>query len=596
MKKRGKLYLCFFCTVLAVLLCLGMIYSWLAYRPTGYGEIAERAEESVERIKPMMALRPPKTLLERTARHGPADRNPASLEASLSEWHSLWRQGSERLSYQDRETSIPSKVSVWLWGARRWASVLKRTCGAGVIRDETGNALARIPADCDVTQSVRHATEDRRWFALIYESGLDLDLSILSKANWPVLINTAEEILLRLPETADAIPEGLADSLLDYSFQDLAFLAVARAAYRGQGDEASHMLDRLLETVRVSRLTRFPESISLHQVERSVFALGQMASFPVAAIRNALRICEDMILPPERYDDFHNAHLAKLKRDYELAWNPGYLPGINRFDSPHNIVHYFWDGRVENAWQGLLRPVADGHVERFIKAYSEGDRDRMKECVGSLYLTLEAMNTSWHTPSHIWHLAVNRSIFDPDRSLTGFNAEARSTCVSIASVLYYRERGEWPASLDSLFPEYLRGAIEDYAGTDLFRAEPTEPVPLEELPSELREAAQRYVRAYKKPEDPELKSVQGDCGGFAAQTPVFCWTRVIAWREFGQNWVKDDLKKSYEEETGRELDPDTQNVETFAQAPILPHGFTERLAKLLDGLENAEFDEKPGVD
>ncbi len=370
MTKRGKRFLYILLAILAVFICLAIVYIFLVFRPTGYGEIAKRAEESADRVQLALTVRAPAAPLSRTSKHGPAEKDFKIIAQHVNQWHSINREGLERLDYSTQESMGPFEMRLWLWGGCQWVWAVDRT-EHGLARDESGKALPIIPTGVDIPENIHQSTYLARWNSLIQEAAFELDFAAIQKADWPALIDKAEDILLRLPESPGVMPRGLAVDLLDDWFQKYAFLAIARAGHRGDGVEAAHMLERFLETVRAARLAGYPESRPFYQVHQMLLALCEMESFPIEGLRRALRIFEDMILSRGQMEDLNNAHLARLKRDIDLAWDwSEYHPGISKFSSSPNFAHYFLEGRVEDAWQKMLRPVAQSHAEPFIKAYA----------------------------------------------------------------------------------------------------------------------------------------------------------------------------------------------------------------------------------
>lgn len=361
MGNKKRIIFLIFAAGLALALALGILYSWMAFMPTGYEEFHKTAEAARERIKRKAApgvdaatsatidQAPVGYTVGHNGKLGPPHKLDFFEELATFDSYKTMLSGDINRNEVGGGYVAPSEP-MYFMARRRWQvagatlyidekSVMGKPLWAGLEQERRDSILSRVRLGFRRVTLTTPTTEQAR----LFNRYLDKFERFLLRPHWYV--------------SADGTYHG---GLL---VERLALFAIARASMSGDQERAMAILDGYLKAqgVLLARASAGPSVTELF------FGLAELPDFPAEGwlrarrALDAMRLAESDIADMRRVctEDFFNGISAELTR--------------GDFQKMGNMWHFLYGGKIESIANTALLPVALRKAEQMALSISRAD-------------------------------------------------------------------------------------------------------------------------------------------------------------------------------------------------------------------------------
>ncbi|MEN6624968.1 MAG: hypothetical protein ABFD69_01935 [Candidatus Sumerlaeia bacterium] len=380
MGNKKRIIFLIFAAGLALALALGILYSWMAFMPTGYEEFHKTAEAARERIKRKTALgadaatsatidqAPVGYTVGHNGKSGPPHKLDFFEELATFDSYKHLISGDINRNYVGGGFATPSEPIYFMAPRRRQLvgttvfidkkSVMGKSLWAG-LEQERRDSVMRMRSGFRRVTLTTPTTEQVRFF----NQYLDKFERFLLRPRWNV--------------PAEGIYPG------NFLIERLALFAIARASMSGDQGRAMAILDGYLKAqgVLLARASAGPSVTELF------FGLAELPDFPAEGwlrarrALDAMRLAESDIADMRRVcaEDFFNGISAELTR--------------GDFQKMGNMWHFLYGGKIESIANTALLPVALRKAEQMALSISRADTAACEREQSELRAIMGLMNS-----------------------------------------------------------------------------------------------------------------------------------------------------------------------------------------------------------
>lgn len=450
MKRRYKFYLFVLIGLVGLFTILGLLYSYLAFTPTGYRRYEVRHAEAMRRVAEQLkpALAPiPESLSGAPNKPAGDSQKAVDLMAAI---------------IQSGKVPLPYDKEAYYHDAGKWFSEGEFNRSTRLYDEYRANDFNPNP-----TTSFLEPGQEAR--SRILDSTKDIigQSNSFSRISIPPSLVNNEKFLKALHGTLDQVDQLLlSPSWRVPDFKDfpepydeidrfccLASLSILRATLNNDGPKAASLLARYLEALRILHFGYLERrSIDFASLSRLFCILGELDQFPREGLVRANSVLSRMVLSPQQIDDLWKAMAARRKE----VLGQRLEEDMDSFRE--NTMHYLLYGRAECFVARTFAPIAHKRIEELTMAYGKGDRAAIARAETYLQGVTRLMNISSSLVGERFSEYVSLST-DPF-ILEKINLQPHAQQFTLAATLYHRDHHRYPAAIQELIPSYLDASFK----------------------------------------------------------------------------------------------------------------------------------------
>lgn len=463
MRIRSKIRIAFLIAVAIIAGLLASIYSYVAFRPTGYETFAREQVETERRVQAALASAPAGFPTQSVV----GKNTGAKIEPELF---------SKNLLAADPIGSELSGKGLGLdYGAKDIEPISYRS----------------IPVDFALTQGASGekelSTEIRNWIhetgkvaesnqdGAIYWDELAIDKSLPNEKK--DLVKSKLDLMEQMLLADHWKIQAFKDVPLSYqsrTFDRLSRMVIVRRAVLGEGEKAAVLLERYLEIKRVLQLAQYPEpeerfymcsDTTQYEAAILLLRLAELKNFPDQALESAAKILDRTLITQRQFSDFRTAHMMRLRDCLKLALQNQQLA----------TTSVYWEsmfkGGLDKLHYRILRPVLLAETERLVMALNKMDAKGIDHGYNMVQHVISLISLSFSPTEQQMKTKDWQGIFQAldgvyalrmfsnrtglSVSLNQFSRKTQIARLLLALGRYRRACGEFPTQLDALAPQYL---------------------------------------------------------------------------------------------------------------------------------------------